>query len=437
MLVIAYIAFVILLFIGIVIGKQAWQSRLHGVVIINATFIEFQWTYFFPYFLALIAEWLQGPYLYKLYDDYGFVDPYIGIIYVCGYCSSILFGAYTGILIDNWGRKKVCILFTILYSLSCIANISKNFAVLCLGRIIGGASTGLLFSAFDAWYVYEHMQIHKFPYEWLEDTFSKATFFNSIIAISAGIFANLLTEWLDVGAVAPFLLAVPCLCASAILIQLTWSENFGTSTRGCKSCMDSLKVIFTTPGIFLIGSVQAMFESVMYIFVFLWTPVLQPADPPLGIVFSCFMCSIWIGGIIFTNLIKKDIQPTIIVLFVVYGVMLTNFLAALASANHPRTSFLLFLVTEILCGIYFPAMGSLRSKWLPPALHSDIMNLFRVPLNIIASAVLLILHDSHSPHGITQMFLLNSALLLCGGIFSVLLHFQYTNDEKKDEFQIE
>ena len=433
MLVIAYIAFVFLLLIGLTFGTNLWYIRSHGVTINNPTFIDFQWVYFYPYFLALTAEWLQGPYLYKLYSDYGFVDPFIGIIYVCGYFSSILFGAYTGILIDNLGRKRVCIMFTILYSLCCVANISRNFALLCLGRVIGGASTGLLFSAFDAWYVYEHTQSHKFPYEWLNDTFSKATFYNSFIAISAGFVANALTEWLDLGSVAPFIIAIPCLLVAAVVIQLTWSENFGTSTRGCRSCMDSLRVIFTIPGIFLIGSVQSMFESVMYIFVFLWTPVLQPVNPPFGIVFSCFMCSIWIGGIIFENLVKKHVQPTIIITFVVYGVMFTNFLAALASANHPRTSFLLFLVTEILCGIYFPTMGTLRSKVLPPSLHSDIMNWFRVPLNIIASIVLLVLHDSHSSHGITQMFLLNAALLLCGGICSVLLHFQYSNDEKKDE----
>ena len=42
--------------------------------------------------------------------------------------------------------------------------------------------------------------------------------------------------------------------------------------------------------------------------------------------------------------------------------MFLNAGAAFASANHPRTSYLLFLMIELLCGIYFPAMGRLRSK---------------------------------------------------------------------------
>ena len=42
-----------------------------------------------------------------------------------------------------------------------------------------------------------------------------------------------------------------------------------------------------------------MFESMIYAVVFLWTSVLLPADPSLGIVFYCFMCCISIGNSLF------------------------------------------------------------------------------------------------------------------------------------------
>ena len=38
----------------------------------NANFIAFQRSFFTVYFLALIGDWLQGPYVYKLYEYYGF-----------------------------------------------------------------------------------------------------------------------------------------------------------------------------------------------------------------------------------------------------------------------------------------------------------------------------------------------------------------------------
>ena len=40
----------------------------------NANFIEFQRSFFVVYFLALIGDWLQGPYVYKLYEYYGFKE---------------------------------------------------------------------------------------------------------------------------------------------------------------------------------------------------------------------------------------------------------------------------------------------------------------------------------------------------------------------------
>ncbi|XP_057290887.1 molybdate-anion transporter-like [Hydractinia symbiolongicarpus] len=428
MLIIAYFVFVVLFILGFGLGFKSWKGKKEEIVVNNPAFIEFQSKYFRVYFLALLAEWLQGPYLFKLYSDYSFVDPYIGIIYVCGFVSSILFGTYTGVIADKWGRKKICVLFTILYSICCLTKISSNFTILCVGRILGGVSTSLLFSAFDAWYMYEHTQTYQFPSEWLDVTFSKATFYNSVIAISAGLIANMLSEWMGFGAVAPFLLAIPFLVIAGILIQVTWTENHGKSGHACRGCFESLRSIVLNKSIFLIGAVQAMFESVMYIFVFLWTPVLLPANPPLGIVFSSFMCAIWIGGSIFEYLLKRNIKSTTIISGVVYGVMFANFLASLASANHPRTSFFLFLITELLCGIYFPAMGRLRSKILPAAQHSAIMNWFRVPLNTIASVVLLVLHDSHSNVGISHMFTLCACLLLCGGVCSILLH-QSMNSE--------
>ena len=49
--------------------------------------------------------------------------------------------------------------------------------------------------------------------------------------------------------------------------------------------------------VLLLGSCQALLESCMYIFVFLWTPVLDTGATPLGMVFSCFMVNITLTAI--------------------------------------------------------------------------------------------------------------------------------------------
>ena len=64
-------------------------------------------------------------------------------------------------------------------------------------------------------------------------------------------------------------------------------------------------------------------ESCMYIFVFLWTPVLDTGSTPLGMVFSCFMVSpslslthlqvcIMVGSAIFSILTQRGMSEAAI-----------------------------------------------------------------------------------------------------------------------------
>ena len=68
---------------------------------------SFQKSFFLVYFLALLGDWLQGPYVYKLYAFYGFKESQIAVLYVAGFASSVLFGTCTGPLADMWGRRKM------------------------------------------------------------------------------------------------------------------------------------------------------------------------------------------------------------------------------------------------------------------------------------------------------------------------------------------
>ena len=70
-------------------------------------FSSFQKSFFLVYFLALLGDWLQGPYVYKLYAFYGFKESQIAVLYVAGFASSVLFGTCTGPLADMWGRRKM------------------------------------------------------------------------------------------------------------------------------------------------------------------------------------------------------------------------------------------------------------------------------------------------------------------------------------------
>jgi hypothetical protein len=66
-------------------------------------------------------------------------------------------------------------------------------------------------------------------------------------------------------------------------------------------------------------------------------------------------------------------------------------------------------------------MNWVRRRILPEAHHAGIINWFRVPLNIIASIVLLVLHDTHSGKGITAIFALCSVLLIVAELCMIKL----------------
>ncbi|XP_028394006.1 molybdate-anion transporter-like [Dendronephthya gigantea] len=419
MLAIAYLSLVILVAIAVLLHLKIAPAEQS---ICNPAFVSFQSTYFGAYFVALFAEWLQSPYLYRIYSHYGFIDTQIAIIYVCGFVSSILFGTASGYLADRCGRKKACVFFCLTYSLCCLSKASSSYVVLIIGRVLGGISTSVLFSTFEAWYVYEHTQTHDFPIEWITVTFSKASFFNGVIAITAGVIANTLAEWVNLGPVSPFLLAIPFLLAAGILMVTNWEENYGgKSLKLVTPCLESLRLIVTNSKILLIGIVTSLFESVMFVFVFLWTPVLDPAKPPLGIVFSCFMACVMIGGLLFEAAVARKVSPVRVIAVAILLGLASNLTSSFGSSNHPRKTFLAFLLMEFGCGLYFPAMNWVRRRVLPEAHHAGIINWFRVPLNVIASIVLLVLHDTHSGEGITAIFALCSALMTVAAICSIKL----------------
>merc|ERR1712184_176122 len=51
-----------------------------------------------------------------------------------------------------------------------------------------------------------------------------------------------------------------------------------------------------------------------------------------------------------------------------------------------------FLILEVAIGMYFPAMSYLKSQIIPEGHRANVMNWFRVPMNVITCGALLCLH---------------------------------------------
>lgn len=458
----------VLCLIAFTISKQAETSSAAK----NGNFNKLQYQFLIVYYLATFSDWLQGPYVYKLYSDYGYDEDDIAVLYIVGFASSSMFGTVVGHVADKYGRKFLCASFGILYTLCCITKLSSKFNILFIGRIFGGISTSILFTTFEAWYVNEHLNYYQLPPEWLNNTFSTAAFYTGLLAIVAGIVSQFLAETLLLGSVSPFLFAIPFLLVSTYIIISTWNEHPPTETE-CRERLiifSALKLIFCQETILLLlGLVQSLYESVMYIFIFSWTPILSVLDPPLGLVFSIFMVAFMIGTKIYTLLILKRYRPQNILTLTnavslisisVIAFMITSlayFDNEEKSVSYSGVSiyicFFSFIIYEISIGLYFPAIGYLRGRVIPEKYRASVTNWFRVPMNIFTCFGLLLKQNSGrtltdnnevdeplshvvNPYKFPLIFLISSIFLLISTFLSTLFSNRYAIQLSKTDKEV-
>merc|ERR1719162_1252424 len=83
-------------------------------------------------------------------------------------------------------------------------------------------------------------------------------------------------------------------------------------------------------------------------------------------------------------------------------------LAFVGNAGFLVTSFCAFLAFEFCCGLYFPAVGVLKSEVVPEHIRGTMYNIYRVPLNMVVVGLLL------SNVSMFQCFVLCASLLTIG-----------------------
>ena len=109
-------------------------------------------------------------------------------------------------------------------------------------------------------------------------------------------------------------------------------------------------------------------------------------DASLGTAQVCCM----LGSTLFSALTRAGVQPEDTMAGML-GMATVAMLAAktigLGGAVVPLIA--AFFAFEACVGMYFPLIGTLRSKLLPDAYRGVIMNLFGIPLNLIVVGVFL------------------------------------------------
>lgn len=420
----------------------------------NSDFQNLQKRYLIIYCLACFSDWLQGPYVYSLYKHYGYNEGEIAILFITGTISNSLFGTITGALADIYGRKMLCISYGILYSGCCVTKLFGNFYLLLLGRMLGGISTSILYTAFDSWYINEHTNFYKLPNEWLNNTFAKATFFNATLAILAGLLSYLLVSVFEFGPVAPFIAAIPFLIMTSIYVIIL-KEHYNHNTKTASASVKQAIILWlTNKNIFTLSIVQSLYEGVMYLFIFIWTPALELLKPPLGLVFSSFMLALMIGSKIYAMLLENhSLDSKKLLQLSTFLASFSFFICSLAISNllddfvpySIITCYFCFILYEISVGLYYPSMTYLKSQVIPEKIRVTISNVIKIPSNIFICLALLWIHF-HQENQKTNINIIFTIYIVClvatvvtfmfSKIFSKLHSATYKDIVKHDEIVI-
>lgn len=139
---------------------------------------------------------------------------------------------------------------------------------------------------------------------------------------------------------------------------------------------------------------------------------------PTGLVFSSFMLSMTIGGMLFGLLLPMfPGGASGLCLFVYIVSALTMAVPVLSFTFMPLL--VSFLVLEAMVGMFNSCGGTLRSKYYPEGLQSSIMSVFRLPLN-----VLVVLGTKLSDHGTDNVAWLQIVFAVMAGMHGVALLLQ-------------
>jgi hypothetical protein len=146
-------------------NKPSTTSRAN----LHKEFDSFRHKYIAVYLVIMLADWMQGTHMYTLYLSY---NVNVSALFLTGFLSGALFAPILGSFVDKFGRKNSCIVYCVLEIIINILEHSHEFGVLLFGRVLGGVSTNLLFSAFESWMATEHRK-RGFPEEWMSRTYSE------------------------------------------------------------------------------------------------------------------------------------------------------------------------------------------------------------------------------------------------------------------------
>jgi MFS family permease len=371
-----------------------------------------------------------------LYDGYGFS---VASLYSLGFITGAVTTPLTGTLVDKFGRKKSAICYCILEIMINQLEQYPFLAGLIVSRMIGGITTNLLSTVFEAWLDTEYRK-RGLPEEKYEILMRDSVIVSNLAAIASGYLAHIMAE--NYGPVGPFKGAVSCTALALVVVASLWTENYGKQDDQQQQekskdksisdyVSDTVSVFRNDSKVLRVGVIQGFTVGCLQIFIFLWSPTLaefaktsnspfaldSAGEPAYGLIFGAYMAAGVLGGLaspyfrkavsMFLTPIssasaqqekvmteegeEEQVRPMAVEFMASVGYILCAALLFVPVMMDPQNeksfsiSLAAFLVYEFLVGVIMPCEGIIRSLYLPRDCRASIMTLPRMIVNIQVS----------------------------------------------------
>jgi len=184
--------------------------------------------------------------------------------------------------------------------------------------------------------------------------------------------------------------------------HVLWAENKpneGSSTRMHQSFLDACKELKKRE-VLSMGVIESLFQAVINIYLFAWTPILQNTTVQginVGFVFTCFVIAMIMGTKVYEIFMiylrceyymSISISLLIHLLLFFFVTYIDNFLVRL---------FLLAGVNGV-SGFFNPLNSIIKSRILVEKYRATLMSIFRIPLNLYIIIVLISLRYMEPVH---------------------------------------
>ena len=169
--------------------------------------------------------------------------------------------------------------------------------------------------------------------------------------------------------------------------------------------------------------------------VFMWVPSLilvNKGSLPTGLVFSSFMLSMSLGGMLFSLLLPvfpggAEGLCTLIYLVAALAMLVPVYFFDFWSV------FVAFLVLEAMVGMFNSCGGMLRSRYYPEQIQSSVMSVFRLPLNLLVVLGTSLANRAHDESALKSVFLvivgMHGLAMLLQLILTVLYSVEHVSND--------